>query len=85
MLSRVDDKKHRRFSQHFGAPSVRMLSIRGNVFVLLNSIAFEGDRCTMCKEAESQLQDITLKLDCSKVQTSLTLKALKYFMKKMIL
>ena len=45
-----------------------MLNIKNNLFVLLNSVAFEGDRCDMCTEAMEQLQDITEELSCAQVK-----------------
>ena len=35
-------------------------------FVLVNSIALEGDECSMCTEAMSQLKTVATKLTCHK-------------------
>uniref|UniRef100_T1HXJ6 Metallophos domain-containing protein n=1 Tax=Rhodnius prolixus TaxID=13249 RepID=T1HXJ6_RHOPR len=50
---------HKRFAEAFGSPSVRLLSIAGNHFVLINSMAMEGDGCFLCRPAEMQLSNIT--------------------------
>ena len=42
-----------------------MLKMKGNVFVLLNSMAFEGDACDMCQEAQDSLQRVVESLDCA--------------------
>lgn len=62
----IDDHKRTRFTQHLSAPLVRMVDVKGNIFILLNSMAFEGDRCSMCREAEEQLQEIHRTLLCAK-------------------
>jgi hypothetical protein len=49
------------------APAVRMLNIKDNTFVLLNSMAFEGDACDMCQEAEVRLKLISNSLKCAQV------------------
>jgi len=61
----ADEKKLRRFNNAFDAPSVHMLHVKENAFVLLNSVAFEGDRCSMCREAEKQLSEVLHSLDCA--------------------
>lgn len=42
----------------FDSPAVRIVSVRGNHFVLVNSMALEGDGCFLCKPAEQQLMHI---------------------------
>ena len=44
-----------------------MLNIRGVVFVLLNSMAMEGDGCGMCRETELALRKVSQRLQCAKV------------------
>ncbi|XP_038952910.1 metallophosphoesterase 1 isoform X4 [Rattus norvegicus] len=34
-------------------------------FVMVNSVAMEGDGCTICSEAEAELREISRKLNCS--------------------
>lgn len=65
--SRVDSQKQHRFNHAFSAPSVRMVRANGVIFILLNSMAFEGDNCDMCVEARRQLKKLTQSLNCSKV------------------
>ncbi|XP_046677237.1 metallophosphoesterase 1-like [Homalodisca vitripennis] len=52
-----------RFTQAFNAPSVRLLSIAGNHFVLINSMAMEGDGCFLCRPAELQVNKIACERD----------------------
>ncbi|XP_049787688.1 metallophosphoesterase 1 isoform X1 [Schistocerca cancellata] len=57
---------HERFATAFNAPPVRLVSIKGNHFVLINSMAMEGDGCFLCRPAELQLQRISKRLKCTK-------------------
>ncbi|XP_013421893.1 metallophosphoesterase 1-like [Lingula anatina] len=57
--------KINRFKKAFKTPSVRMMDIQGNLFVLANSMAFEGDGCDICQRAERQLQEISVRLKCA--------------------
>ncbi|XP_005105613.1 metallophosphoesterase 1 [Aplysia californica] len=70
----ITDHKHLRFERSFDSPSVRMLRIKNNIFVLVNSMAMEGDHCTLCTAAEDQLQKIATKLaqlrNCGKRSSS---------------
>ncbi|XP_075214748.1 per1-like protein PGAP5 [Lycorma delicatula] len=55
-----------RFSRAFDAPSVRMISVYGNHFVMVNSMAMEGDGCFLCRPAELQINKIVARLRCTK-------------------
>lgn len=55
-----------RFVSAFNSPPVSMFSLRGNHFVLLNSMALEGDGCFLCRPAEQQITKIEQILKCSK-------------------
>ena len=50
-----------RFTTAFKSPSVQLISIRGNHFILLNSMAMEGDGCFLCRPAQIQLNQIASK------------------------
>ncbi len=56
----VTDDHLKRFEQSFQAPHVRLLTIDDdNIhFVLINSIAFEGDQCRLCNRAENELNEV---------------------------
>ncbi|XP_066143388.1 metallophosphoesterase 1 [Euwallacea fornicatus] len=54
-----------RFEKGFNAPSVQLVSVRGNHFVLVNSMALEGDGCFLCKPAEEELAKIQKTLACT--------------------
>jgi len=45
--------------------------VKGNVFVLVNSMAFEGDGCNMCLDADARLQQISKSLRCAQVMATL--------------
>ena len=47
-----------RFISAFKSPSVQLISIRGNHFILINSMAMEGDGCFLCRPAQIQLNQI---------------------------
>lgn len=64
-----DKHLFKRFSSVFDSPSVKLLSLRGNLFVLVNSIALQGDECSMCSEAMTQLMAVAEKLNCHRERT----------------
>lgn len=43
----------------------RLFSWKGINFVMVNSVALEGDGCSLCSEAEAELVDISHRLNCS--------------------
>lgn len=47
-----------RFVSAFKAPAVQLITEKGNHFVLVNSMALEGDGCFLCKPAERELTKI---------------------------
>ncbi|XP_065332755.1 metallophosphoesterase 1 [Cloeon dipterum] len=55
-----------RFATAMDAPSVQILSRRGVHFVLVNSMAMEGDGCFLCRPAQIHLQQISTRLKCTK-------------------
>lgn len=44
------------------APNVRRISVNGNHFILLNSMALEGDGCFLCKSTEIAINKVASKL-----------------------
>ncbi|XP_072936921.1 metallophosphoesterase 1-like isoform X2 [Epargyreus clarus] len=54
-----------RFETKMNAPPVQFVSIRGNHFVLINSMAMEGDGCSLCSRAVAELDRIADILKCS--------------------
>jgi len=66
---RVDDRQRQRFTKAFSSPSVSEIRVKDNHFVLINSMAFEGDDCNMCVDAEVRLQQISESLRCAKVSS----------------
>ncbi|KAG5889919.1 hypothetical protein JTB14_010070 [Gonioctena quinquepunctata] len=57
---------NQRFVSAFNSPGVQLVTVRGNHFVLVNSMALEGDGCFLCKPAEQQLAKIERILQCTK-------------------
>lgn len=53
----------KRFEKVFG--SEKLFSLKGVNFVMVNSVAMEGDGCTICSEEEAELREISRKLNCS--------------------
>jgi len=66
----VSDHQRQRFTNAFSSPSVSLLDVKDNIFVLINSMAFEGDGCNMCLDAELRLQQISDSLRCAQVSFS---------------
>lgn len=54
------------FHKSFSTDLVRLIDLKGNYVILLNSMAMEGDNCRLCAEAESQLQKISRTFNCMK-------------------
>ncbi|XP_066209523.1 metallophosphoesterase 1 [Saccopteryx leptura] len=48
----------------------RLFSWKGINFVMVNSVALEGDGCGICSEAEAELMEISHKLNCSREEPS---------------
>ncbi|UJR28173.1 hypothetical protein I4U23_009426 [Adineta vaga] len=60
----VTDGHLKRFEQSFQAPHVRLLTINDDEihFVLINSVAFEGDQCRLCERADHELNEVVNEL-----------------------
>ncbi|PVD20502.1 hypothetical protein C0Q70_18658 [Pomacea canaliculata] len=58
--------KSQRFTEAFQSPTVGMLHINGVTFVFINSMAMEGDGCSLCAEASQSLNLISQQLKCAK-------------------
>lgn len=54
----------RQFEHAFNFTSVQDLRLGGVDFVLVNSMAFEGDDCDLCVEASNKLKSLSESLDC---------------------
>lgn len=62
----ITDYNRRRFSKAFSTSPVQMVHVEGLTFVLLNSMAMEGDGCNLCSQAVNELEDISWELKCAK-------------------
>lgn len=58
---------HQRFVRAFNVTPITVTVIRGNIFVLINSMAMERDGCFLCEEAKMQLEKLFLALNCTEV------------------
>nr|XP_033789991.1 metallophosphoesterase 1 isoform X2 [Geotrypetes seraphini] len=58
--------KLRRFEKVFNFSSAKIISRKGINFVLVNSVALEGDGCLMCKTTEETLIHLSHTLNCSR-------------------
>ncbi|KAL2778300.1 metallophosphoesterase 1 isoform 2, partial [Daubentonia madagascariensis] len=56
--------KIKRFEKVFN--SERLFSWKGINFVMVNSVALEGDRCTLCSREEAELLAVSHRLNCSR-------------------
>ncbi|XP_042911819.1 metallophosphoesterase 1 isoform X2 [Parasteatoda tepidariorum] len=57
-----------RFSKAFNVSSVEMVTMKGNIFILVSSMALHGDNCFLCKPAEEKLKQTSHLLKCSRNQ-----------------
>lgn len=62
---RITPHLMKRFEESMDAPPVRLVSLRGNHFILVNSMAMEGDGCSLCSRAVRQIDKIKDLLKCS--------------------
>ncbi|XP_036923527.1 metallophosphoesterase 1 isoform X2 [Sturnira hondurensis] len=60
----MDTYRIKRFEKVFNPE--RLFSWKGINFVMVNSVALEGDGCNICSEAEAELMEISHKLNCSR-------------------
>ncbi|CAF3289262.1 unnamed protein product, partial [Rotaria sp. Silwood2] len=67
----VTDNNLKRFEQSFQTPHVRLLTIDDDDihFVLINSMAFEGDQCRLCERADNELNEIINELKQTDIRT----------------
>lgn len=61
----VTDGNLKRFTQAFHTSDVQLVTVeKDNIhFILINSMAFEGDQCRLCERAEHQFNDIVERLN----------------------
>lgn len=61
---------YERFNQVYTNPPNTVVSIDDVHFVLINSMAMEGDQCTICKSAQADITHIAKRLMCAKDRKS---------------
>uniref|UniRef100_A0A2D4K6S8 Metallophosphoesterase 1 n=2 Tax=Micrurus TaxID=8634 RepID=A0A2D4K6S8_9SAUR len=57
--------KLERFSKVFNFSSEKIIIRKGINFLMVNSVALEGDRCIICRTAEAKLIELSHQLNCS--------------------
>uniref|UniRef100_UPI00398E7974 metallophosphoesterase 1 isoform X2 n=1 Tax=Pristiophorus japonicus TaxID=55135 RepID=UPI00398E7974 len=62
----MDWYKLQRFEGVFNFTSAKVVTRKGINFVLVNSIALQGDDCSICRKVENDLQQLSLALNCSR-------------------
>ncbi|XP_060680472.1 metallophosphoesterase 1 isoform X2 [Hemiscyllium ocellatum] len=62
----MDWYKLQRFEGVFNFTSAKVVTRKGINFVLVNSIALQGDGCSICSQVENDLQQLSLALNCSR-------------------
>ncbi|XP_056377522.1 metallophosphoesterase 1 isoform X1 [Hyla sarda] len=60
--------KLNRFEKVFNMTSGKVVSRKGINFVLVNSVALEGDNCVICRAAEDQILEVSHQLNCSRTK-----------------
>ncbi|XP_044149586.1 metallophosphoesterase 1 isoform X2 [Bufo gargarizans] len=64
----MTEHKLNRFEKAFNLTSGKVVSRKGINFVLVNSVALEGDDCVICKAAEDQILEVSRQLNCSRMK-----------------
>ncbi|CAB3230744.1 unnamed protein product [Arctia plantaginis] len=62
---RITPHLAKRFESKLKSPPVQLVSIKGNHFILINSMALEGDGCSLCSRAVAEIDRISNILKCS--------------------
>ncbi|XP_038664595.1 metallophosphoesterase 1 [Scyliorhinus canicula] len=62
----MDLYKLQRFEEVFNFTSAKVVTKKGINFVLVNSIALQGDGCSICEKVEKDLHQLSLALNCSR-------------------
>jgi hypothetical protein len=67
----VTDGHLKRFEKSFQAPHVHLVTIDDDHihFILINSMAFEGDQCRLCERAENELNQVVNEINRARIRT----------------
>ncbi|TGZ67931.1 hypothetical protein CRM22_004531 [Opisthorchis felineus] len=68
----VDNRFRQKMTPSRNSSSVRLWSHAGVHYVMANSMAFEGDECYLCSEAEHNVRAIAYRLQCMPINRSAT-------------
>ncbi|KER22558.1 hypothetical protein T265_09389 [Opisthorchis viverrini] len=68
----VDNRFRQKMTPSRNSSSVRLWSHAGVHYVMANSMAFEGDECYLCSEAERNVRAIAHRLQCMPINRSAT-------------
>lgn len=53
---------YKKFNSVYNTSAVQFKHIKGNYFILINSMALHGDNCYFCREAESEIHKLASKI-----------------------
>ncbi|KAL4712885.1 hypothetical protein ACJJTC_011955 [Scirpophaga incertulas] len=62
---RITPHLENRFERKMDSPPVRLVTLKGYHFVLINSMAMEGDGCRLCSRAVDEIERISNVFKCS--------------------
>uniref|UniRef100_H2YVN7 Calcineurin-like phosphoesterase domain-containing protein n=1 Tax=Ciona savignyi TaxID=51511 RepID=H2YVN7_CIOSA len=60
----VTENKLQRFFKEFSSKNVKAISVKGRMFVAINSMGLAGDGCTMCEDTKRELLQVKEYMDC---------------------
>lgn len=64
---RIFKSRADRFTEMINAASVRLVTIKNIHFVLINSMAMEGDSCFLCRQAVNYINNISGTIKVNKI------------------
>jgi len=59
-----------RFFEKFDCDNVEAFTLKNNIFITINSMGMDNDRCEMCRDVEEKLVNISNSLKCSSAEVS---------------
>lgn len=65
----MTEHKLKRFERVFNITSEKVVTRKGINFVLVNSVALEGDGCVICRAEEDRIFKVSRQLNCSRKKT----------------
>lgn len=66
VILRIHPSRVEWFSHRFHGELIGYVTVGENHFVLINSMAMEGDGCRLCQQAEQQLMRLRRRFECAR-------------------